>query len=248
MKYILSEQELEVPEDIEVDVKARQVKVKGKLGTLKRAFKHIPIEIYKTKSVKTNKPALKFRMWLQKKKRNAALGTIRSTIRNMITGVSVGYKFKMVLAYSHFPIVANVVDNGKVHSSLSRLSKSRTSLDSKPTRELIVPKESLSSRKKKTRTASLSRVSISKMFLKPVPESSNQLLSKTKIFELFLTASMFLTQDWSLLIDALFKPLSNHSYHIITSLKKRIQLRSDQQVYMTLRHHPNSFQSQLFPT
>jgi large subunit ribosomal protein L9e len=53
-------------------------------------------------------------MWLQKKKRNAAIGSIRSTIRNMIQGVTVGYKFRMVLAYSHFPIVVNVIENGRV--------------------------------------------------------------------------------------------------------------------------------------
>ena len=53
-------------------------------------------------------------MWLQKKKRNAVLGTVRSTIRNMINGVTNGYKFRMVLAYSHFPIVVNVIENGKV--------------------------------------------------------------------------------------------------------------------------------------
>jgi large subunit ribosomal protein L9e len=96
-----------------VEVKARHITVKGKLGTLKRAFKHIPIEIYKGQS-KAGKSALRFRMWLQKKKRNASIGTIRSTIRNMITGVTVGYKFKMVLAYAHFPIVVNVIDNGRV--------------------------------------------------------------------------------------------------------------------------------------
>jgi large subunit ribosomal protein L9e len=62
-------------------------------------------------------------MWLQKKKRNAVLGTIRSTVRNLITGVSVGYKFKLVLAYSHFPIVVNVIENGKVLSNLFRLLK-----------------------------------------------------------------------------------------------------------------------------
>jgi len=67
----------------------------------------------KEKSKKGN-PSIKFRMWLQKKKRNAVLGTVRSTIRNMINGVTNGYKFRMVLAYSHFPIVVNVIENGKV--------------------------------------------------------------------------------------------------------------------------------------
>ncbi|MCL4117572.1 UNVERIFIED_CONTAM: hypothetical protein GTU68_064463 [Idotea baltica] len=67
----------------------------------------------KAKTTK-GKDGIRFRMWLQKKKRNAVLGTIRSIIRNMINGVSVGYKFKMVLAYSHFPIVVNVIEGGKV--------------------------------------------------------------------------------------------------------------------------------------
>ena len=94
-------------------MKSRHVKVEGKLGKLEKSFKHIPFEMFKDKN-KNNKNSLRFRMWLQKKKRNAVLGTVRSTIRNMINGVSKGYKFKMVLAYSHFPIVANVVDGGKV--------------------------------------------------------------------------------------------------------------------------------------
>jgi large subunit ribosomal protein L9e len=114
MKYILAEQQLEIPEGVTVDVRAREVVVKGKLGTLTRRFKHVPIEIRKESSEKTKTSALKFRMWLQKKKRNAVLGTVRSTIRNMITGVTVGYKFKLVLAYSHFPIVVNVIENGRV--------------------------------------------------------------------------------------------------------------------------------------
>jgi large subunit ribosomal protein L9e len=122
MKYIVAEQSLEVPEGVTVEVKAREVVVKGKLGTLTRRFKHVPIEI--RKETNANKVSnLKFRMWLQKKKRNAVLGTIRSTIRNMIQGVTVGYKFKMVLAYSHFPIVVNVIENGRVTVTLERLSK-----------------------------------------------------------------------------------------------------------------------------
>ena len=127
MKFIVAEQELEIPEGVTVDVKSRKIAVKGKLGTLTRSFRHVPIDILKEKSAKGKTDTLKFRMWLQKKKRNAVLGTIRSTVRNMITGVTVGYKFRMVLAYSHFPIVVNVSENGRVTLILCRLWKSRTS-------------------------------------------------------------------------------------------------------------------------
>ena len=129
MKYIVAEQSLDVPEDVTVNVKARHVEVKGKLGTLTRSFKHIPIDIRKETAGKAS--TLKFRMWLQKKKRNAVLGPIRSPIRNRVQGVTVGYKFRMVLAYSHFPIVVNVIENGRVTLSLYRLSKLKTSWDSK---------------------------------------------------------------------------------------------------------------------
>ena len=126
MKFIVAEQELEVPEGVTVDVKSRKIAVKGKLGTLTRSFRHVPIDILKEKSAKGKTDTLKFRMWLQKKKRNAVLGTIRSTIRNMIQGVTVGYKFRMVLAYSHFPIVVNVIENGRVILALHSPSKSKT--------------------------------------------------------------------------------------------------------------------------
>jgi large subunit ribosomal protein L9e len=127
MKYIVAEQDLEIPEGVDVEVKARTVTVKGPLGKLTKAFKHCPIEIFKDKSAKSGKSILKFRIWLQKKKRAASIGTIKSTIRNMFTGVTVGYKFKMVLAYSHFPIVVNIIENGRVPLYLSRLLRSRTS-------------------------------------------------------------------------------------------------------------------------
>lgn len=140
MKYIVAEQELDIPEDVQVEVKARQVSVKGKHGSLIKRFKHIPIEIRKEAN-KKGVSCLKFRMWLQKKKRNALLGTIKSTIRNMITGVSVGYKFRMVLAYSHFPIVANVVDNGTVPPPPLRQSKLKTSSGSRPTSASTPPRE-----------------------------------------------------------------------------------------------------------
>ena len=109
MKYIVAEQELPIPDGVKVDIKARVVTVTGPLGKITKSFRHVPFELRKDKLKKNEKEGIKLRMWLQKKKRNATLGTIRSRIRNMITGVTVGYKFRMVLAYSHFPIVVNVI-------------------------------------------------------------------------------------------------------------------------------------------
>ena len=86
-------------------------------------------------------------MWLQKKKRNAVLGTIRSTIRNMINGVTNGYKFRMVLAYSHFPIVVNVVDNGRVIFHLSQTVEIKNFLGFKMNKRIEAPEGVLITKK-----------------------------------------------------------------------------------------------------
>jgi large subunit ribosomal protein L9e len=99
---------------------------------LKRVFRHVPFDVRKTVDDKTKKNKLVFQMWLQKKKQTAVLGTVRGIINNMIRGVTSGYKFKMVLAYAHFPIIVNILDNGKVLIIVYlRPSKSRTSSVSK---------------------------------------------------------------------------------------------------------------------
>ena len=43
-------------------------------------------------------------MWFGKKKQRCSVNTIAGHIKNMITGVTKGYRFKMKLAYEHFPI------------------------------------------------------------------------------------------------------------------------------------------------
>ena len=78
-----------IPEGVSVSVKARTVTVNGPLGKITKSFKHIPFELRKDKLKKNGKEGIKLRMWLQKKKRNALLGTVRSIIRNMMNGVCV---------------------------------------------------------------------------------------------------------------------------------------------------------------
>ena len=45
MKYILTEENVDIPDGITVSAKSKVVEVKGPLGTLKKAFKHVPISI-----------------------------------------------------------------------------------------------------------------------------------------------------------------------------------------------------------
>ncbi|EGR30271.1 ribosomal protein, putative [Ichthyophthirius multifiliis] len=108
MRHLLTETEVVIPEAVTVGVQSRVVTVKGPLGSLKRAFKHASISILKPKDNK-----LKLQIWQAQRKQRACLTAIASQIKNMIRGVTEGYKFKMKLAYAHFPIQDFVSKDGK---------------------------------------------------------------------------------------------------------------------------------------
>ncbi len=51
MKYILTEEHIDIPDGITVKAKSKQIEVTGPLGTLKKGFKHVPISIYMQEKV-----------------------------------------------------------------------------------------------------------------------------------------------------------------------------------------------------
>ena len=106
---------------VEVEVKARVVKVTGPLGSLERDFKHIPMEcrtVTKMESVgdddddanKVEKNYVQVDVWFATKKQLACVRTVCSHVENMIVGVTRGFLYKMRFVYSHFPI--NVSTSG----------------------------------------------------------------------------------------------------------------------------------------
>jgi len=105
MQAIEAVKTVEVPDDVEVQVKGRIVTVKGEKGTFTRNFSKAPVTIeldVKTIRVQANWP----------RKREAALvGTISSHIQNMIVGVTKGFTYKMKIVFSHFPISVKVKEN-----------------------------------------------------------------------------------------------------------------------------------------
>ena len=92
-----------------MEVYARKVKVTGKLGSLERDFKHIPMECRKvTKTVEeVEKDFIQVDLWFATRKQLACVRTVCSHIENMIIGVTRGFLYKMRFVYSHFPINVN---------------------------------------------------------------------------------------------------------------------------------------------
>ena len=86
------------------------MKVTGKLGSLERDFKHIPMECREvTKMVgeegsEVEKSFVQVDLWFANRKQLACVRTVCSHVENMIIGVTRGFLYKMRFVYSHFPI------------------------------------------------------------------------------------------------------------------------------------------------
>ena len=93
---------VEIPDGVQVEVKGKVVTVKGPLGTLTRDFSHAPVEI----RLDGNKVVVE--AYWPKKRERAMIGTVASHIKNMITGVTKGFTYKMKIVFTHFPIQVSV--------------------------------------------------------------------------------------------------------------------------------------------
>jgi len=109
MRDVLKTEELDIPQGIEVAIKARLITVTGPRGTLSKNVRHVDMDIRLVKG-KTNKVI--FAVWQGGRKHVACLRTIRSLVNNMIKGVTQGFAYKMRAVYAHFPINAIIQENG----------------------------------------------------------------------------------------------------------------------------------------
>ena len=102
---------------VQCEIKARVVKVTGKLGTITRDFKHIDMDLMIADSEpdeetgETHK-VVRLDLWFAFRKQLASVRTVCSHIENMFVGVQRGFVYKMRFVYSHFPI--NVTTAGNV--------------------------------------------------------------------------------------------------------------------------------------
>ncbi|KAK3191615.1 60S ribosomal protein L9B [Lecanicillium sp. MT-2017a] len=103
MKYIHSQELLEIPEGVKIAIKTRIVTVEGPRGKLVKDLGHLAVNFGHPK-----KNVISIEIHHGNRKGVAALRTVRSIIQNMVTGVTKGFKYKMRYVYAHFPINVNL--------------------------------------------------------------------------------------------------------------------------------------------
>ncbi|MBS7287697.1 MAG: 50S ribosomal protein L6 [Candidatus Freyarchaeota archaeon] len=96
--------EVKIPDNVKVDVDGMKVRVSGPLGKLEKDFSHA-----RGITIRKEDDKVVLDAYYPKKKQLAILGSVRSRIKNMIIGVTQGYKYVMKIAYAHFPISVKFV-------------------------------------------------------------------------------------------------------------------------------------------
>ncbi|NLE05968.1 MAG: 50S ribosomal protein L6 [Crenarchaeota archaeon] len=111
---------IQVPDGVTVTVdKNKKVTVKGEKATLVRDFSFVNISIESTDN--------KVRIWAEwpRKKETALVGTLEAHIKNMITGVTKGFTYKMKIVFSHFPITVKLQDKAVVVENFTGEKRAR---------------------------------------------------------------------------------------------------------------------------
>ncbi len=94
----IQQRQVEFPEGVTASMESRSLTVKGKLGTARKNFEKVNINL----EMAGNKVMLS--PFSKKKKDNVIVNTVASIINNMITGVTQGYTYRLKVVYAHFPI------------------------------------------------------------------------------------------------------------------------------------------------
>ena len=96
-----------IPAGVKVSIKNRNVTVVGPRGTLEKDLSHLVMDF----RVCDNGSRLNFVRWFGRRLDLACIKTGLSIVKNMITGVTIGFRYKLRFAYNHFPINVTVEDN-----------------------------------------------------------------------------------------------------------------------------------------
>ena len=98
-------EEVTIPANVQVEIKADIIQVKGPKGALKKSFSYPNILVQKSDNT------IIIKCIASSKKEKAIIGSFVAHLKNMFKGVTEGFKMKLKIVFSHFPITTKVVGN-----------------------------------------------------------------------------------------------------------------------------------------
>ncbi|MDR3223058.1 MAG: 50S ribosomal protein L6 [Methanobrevibacter sp.] len=101
------EEEISIPDGVEVNIENTNISIKGPKGEVSRKFTCPNVSIEK------NEDNLSLSTRFPKKVDKSMIGTTKAHLSNMITGVTNGFTYNMKIVFAHFPMTVKVGD-GKV--------------------------------------------------------------------------------------------------------------------------------------
>ncbi len=100
---------VEIPEGVDVEIDGMRVRVSGPKGSLEKDFSHIRNILLRREDNR-----IVVETYFADRRRKALVGTLASHIENMIRGVTKGYRYKLKIIYSHFPISVKIEEDKKI--------------------------------------------------------------------------------------------------------------------------------------
>lgn len=98
----LAERTVEIPTDVNIELSGRTVKVTGPRGTLQEDLSHLPVNL------DLQDKMLRVAVAWPRKREYAMIGTAAAHVRNMIKGVTEGFRYKLKMVHAHFPMTVKV--------------------------------------------------------------------------------------------------------------------------------------------
>jgi len=123
MRVVYSAEEVQIPENVKVSIEKTGpfdyvVKVRGPLGEIVKEFRNTPVVM----SLQDGKILLE--VFDARKREYAILGAYKGLLKNMFLGVTKGWRYKLKVIYTHFPMLVKVQGNQLIiESFLGRKSK-----------------------------------------------------------------------------------------------------------------------------
>jgi len=113
---------VEIPEGVSATINGMKVKVRGPKGEVERDFSHAKgVGIRLVKDEEGTKIVVE--SFFANRKRKALVNAIASHIKNMITGVTKGWRYKMKIISTHFPISVKIKgDVVEIHNFIGEKS------------------------------------------------------------------------------------------------------------------------------